>query len=127
MVQPAKKLDWDLWHGLEAVPGRLDAVPATAFADDVAFFGPAPIAEVNGRDALIETVYAPLARAFPKAHRRPYLFLGGHFKGARWVATTGDIVGTMRQDWLGIPATGKTMRLRFGEFYRLNGDKLHEN
>ena len=126
MVQPAKKLVWDLWQALEPAPGRFTLPNEDAFARDVIFHGPAPIGDVVGRDALFETVYAPLARAFPVVQRRPYLFLGGLFEGNRWVAKTGDMTGRMTGDWLGIPATGDTVHLRFGEFYRLDGDRIAE-
>ena len=56
------------------------------------------------REALFGRVYLPLERAFPQACRQTYPFLGGEFEGNAWVATSGDLVGAMRGDWLGIPA-----------------------
>jgi len=119
-VEAAKALVHGVWQGREPSPR------AATFAPDVVFHGPAPIGDVTGRDALFETVFGPLARAFPVVQRRPYLFLGGTFQSETWVATTGDFVGVMAADWLGIPAARHTVRLRFGEFYRVADGRIAE-
>ena len=123
-VAAAKALVRDLWP---EAPGRVfGGLRPSAIAPDVAFHGPAPIGEVHGRDALLDRVYRPLARAFPSAQRQPYLFLGGVFEDACWIATTGDVVGEMAGAWLGIPPARTPVRLRFGEFYRVEAGRIVE-
>lgn len=95
-------------------------------ADDVEYHGPAPIGHIGGRDALFAGLFEPLARALPQARTEPYLFLGGEWNEQIWVAATGDIVGTMAEPWLGVPATGEVVRLRFGVFHRFERDRIVE-
>lgn len=123
-AEAAKELVWDLW---QETPGQaFGGLHRHAFSDDVAFHGPAPIGEVHGRDALFDHVYAPLDRSFPDAERQPHLHLGGMFEGACWVASTGDVVGRMDAAWLGIPPPRHPVRLRFGEFYRVENGRIVE-
>ena len=118
-VQAAKDLVHGLWPPLRGHIQRLAVPRESAFAEDIQFHGPAPLGVFAHRAALLEAVYAPLARAFPQASRETYIFLGGIFEGETWVATSGDICGDMAHDWLGIPRARNPVRLRFGEFYRV--------
>ncbi len=123
-IAAAKALVRSLWpEWRERVFGGLRS---SVFAADVAFHGPAPIGTVHGRETLLNRIYAPLDRTFPGANRQPYLFLGGEFDGAMWVATTGDVVGDMAEPWLGIPPAPAPVRLRFGEFYRVVDGQIAE-
>ncbi len=115
--QDAKSVVRQLWAQLE--DGAPVMVDREVLDDAVTFHGPAPIDRVDGSELLVETVYRPLADAFPALRRQPYLLLAGVFEGHVWVATTGDLVGEQRRDWLGIPPGEGDRRLRFGEFYRV--------
>lgn len=122
-VTAAKKLVWS-FLGSRAAPRRQ---ATTAIVDPhVVFHGPAPIGRLDGRDALSAHLHEPLRSVFPDAVREPQLFLGGAFEGAVWVSTTGYVVGPMERDWLGIPAGPDVRRLRFGEFYRVEGGRIVE-
>lgn len=125
-IEAAKSLVWALWQQDKPKPGIFARLQRQAFSPDVEFHGPAPIGVVRGRDALLDAVFGPLDRSFPKADRRPYVFLGGSFEGETWVATTGDVNAVMTRDWLGIPATGTPVRLQFGEFYRIADGRIAE-
>lgn len=122
-VQHAKRLVWEAYQDKPA--GGL--IPESSyFLSNVQFHGPAPIDRVNGRDELIDGVYAPLASALPAGRRLPYLFLGGVWGGDVWVAATGTIEGALRRPWLGIPPTGDPVAVRFGEFYRVVDSRIVE-
>ena len=47
------------------------------------------------------------------------MFIAGPWRGGDWVCATGHYIGTFTKDWLHIPATGKSIRLRFGDFYKV--------
>jgi hypothetical protein len=125
----------DVWRLLQRVPG-----PATGaalrehVAPDASWFVSHPFNELVGPTVVAEQLYAPLQAAFPDLERRADLFFGGEWisppagevghappelRGEGWwVTTTGHYLGTFKQPWLGIPATGEPAALRFGEFYR---------
>jgi len=44
-----------------------------------------------------------------------------------WVAATGFVTGTHRGDWLGIPSTGKPIKMRYSDFWLVRDGKLAEN
>lgn len=122
-IQAAKAA---VWSALDGAVGAAAAGPASLLDEDVDFWGPAPIGRIQGRAAVIDQVYAPLARAFETAARRPALFLGGAFDDAIWVATTGVLAGPMAAPWLGVPPGRGARLLRFGEFYRFEGGRIVE-
>ena len=59
--------------------------------------------------------YGALKRALPDLERRDVIFVGGTYQGRRYIAAAGHYYGTMHGDWLGIPASGKPVGLRYGE------------
>jgi len=78
-----------------------------------------PLNEVNGRDAVMETIWGPLKKAIPDLERRDQIFVGGSYEGRTYIAAVGSYCGTFRNDWLSIPATGRPIWIRYGEVYEL--------
>ncbi len=117
-LQSAKDIAWQLATSLQPS----DAV----ISNGVWFFGPSPLDRATGRVELFGTVLDPLRRSMPNARKHPYLFLGGEYHGAIWIATTGNITGRMETPWLGIPSGPGLRKLRFGEFYRVEGREVVE-
>lgn len=123
-----------VWAALQALPGNTahgptatDAAPALA-----QFFDPAcachvfhPVNELHGITDIQAKFWQPLLHAMPNAERRCDLFFAGEFDGrfcggaGTWVTAHGYLCGTFVHDWLGIPATGDTLYVRIGEFYRV--------
>jgi hypothetical protein len=46
--------------------------------------------------------------------------------GRMWVGGTGWFSGTFARDWLSIPATGKKIRIRWGELCRVKDGRISE-
>lgn len=116
-----------LWNVLNSIDrdncaGLIRAV----FDRQVAWHGPHPINDLHGCDQLAEDHYAPLYSAFPDLDRHDDLFLAGSWKGDHWIAAAGHYRGTFASDWLGIPATGTRASLRFGEFYKIDANRIVE-
>jgi predicted ester cyclase len=78
--------------------------------------------EVQGPFAAAQSIWQPLMAAFPDLERRDTIFLAGRYQGKTLIAATGHYCGTMKGDWLGIPATGKTVYLRYGEIWQIGPD-----
>lgn len=100
---------------------------AGLYDEHVAWFGPHPINDRAGREAVVSGLWRPLLRAVPDLERQDDILLAGIWKGAPWVGSTGHYVGNFMRDWLGIPATGNVVTIRYGEFVRLEGGVICES
>jgi predicted ester cyclase len=81
-----------------------------------------PLNVLSGPEAAAQGAYLPLRAAFPDLERRDTIFVGGTYEGRRYLAAVGHYCGTFRRDWLGIPATGRTGYLRYGEVYEVDAE-----
>ncbi len=81
-----------------------------------------PMNEMTGNQAAMTQIWLPLKNALPDLERRDVIFVGGSYRGRTYLAAVGHYCGTMRRDWLGIPATNKTIYLRYGEVWQLGDD-----
>jgi predicted ester cyclase len=135
-LQEAKQLVWQM---MQALPGNTaaggTAVNAAAamrpyFAADCDAEVFHPINQCSGLEAFAQHFWQPLLNAMPNLERRADLFFAGDFDGrfcggaGTWVTAHGYLCGTMVNDWLGIPATGDTVYVRMGEFYRVENGKI---
>ncbi len=132
-----KQIVWSLWQALDDVdPGRGDAAAHAALAPGLAFHGHDPVNHLNGVDAFLHAFWHPLRRSFPDLQRQTHIFMAGASNGRRdgdmskdgrlWVGGTGLMTGRFTQDYLGIPATGQRVSLRWGEFCRVEGGRIVE-
>jgi len=121
-VQKNKALVWEFWQKLNGSKANDVANVVQSYVHaDVSWHGPHPINDLNGVDALLSGFWQPLLTSFPDLQRKCEIFIGGH---VHWVAAIGYFSGTFAHDWLGIPATGREIRIRFGEFSAVCGGKI---
>lgn len=121
-IQHNKALVWELWEKLNASrPDEVADVVRAYVHPDITWHGPHPINDLDGADALIQSFWQPLREAFPDLKRTSQILIGGH---AHWVAEIGYFRGTFARDWLGIPATGQPIDIRFGEFSAVYDGKI---
>jgi len=109
--------------GSQALKDNLRAL----HGDDVRWRGSAPLDELRGLDAVAEIVWRPLMAALPDLERRDDIVVGGRFEERDYVATLGHYCGTFTRDWLGIPATGRALFLRYGEVHRVADGRVIES
>lgn len=83
-----------------------------------------PLNEISGLENVCAKVWLPLKTAMPDLERRDLIFVGGSYEGRTYVAAVGHYCGTFRQDWLGIPATGRPVWLRYGEVYEVQDGRI---
>ena len=121
----AKQVVQGLWRALQPGCDPVAALAAHAHPD-LRFLGFHPVNELDGPERVALDFLAPLLTAFPDLLRRPYICCAGQHNNATWVATTGDFVGSFIQDWLGIPASGRSVHMRFAEFCRIEDGRVRE-
>ena len=133
-IQAAKAVVWQWLQAVrgENVEGAASSAAVQCVAVDAIWHCNHPINELHGRDAIDQGWVAPLTVAFPDMERRVDIFMGGVFDGrfcggaGVWVATTGHYCGTFSASLFGIQPSHNLAFLRFGEFYRVVGDKIVE-
>ena len=120
-----KRLAHQLLHRIaDATPATIDAALEAAYHPNASWRGSHPLNEMIGPEAMAATVWRPLIDAFPDLERRDVILMGGTYEGHDLVATIGHYCGTFRRDWLGVPATGRTITLRYGEVHRMLNGKI---
>lgn len=83
-----------------------------------------PLNELSDPAAVVEQLWRPLRRALPDLERRHDIVAGGRYRDAHWIGCSGHYVGTFEHDWLGIPATGGVVAVRFAEGHELRQGKI---
>jgi len=130
-----KQLVMQYWQAIEnAETGQLEDILATYLEEDSEFNGPDPINRLQGVTNIISGFWLPLLHSFPDLKRETFLFFGGKssgridglLDGEMWVTGTGNFKGTFEQDYLTIPASGKEVNIRWGEFCRIKQGKIVE-
>lgn len=111
----------DLCDGGEA---QLDRRARTLFDEDAQVRASHPINEGQGLSFLCDRLFRPALAAFPDLERRNLIVVGGAYEGRDYLAMMGHYCGTFRRDWLGIPATGGAVYIRYGEVYELRDGRI---
>lgn len=111
----------------EASPAELPRRIEAAYHPDARWRGSHPLNEVAGTEAIAEIVWRPLVTSFPDLERRDSIVVGGRYAEADLVGAVGHYCGTFRRDWLTIPATGRPVFLRYGEFHQVRDGKVAQS
>ena len=134
-LQRNKELVWEFWQALEyADVDSCESVAAEFMTVDSRWHGPDPINELQGADGFSSGFWKSLLYSFPDLKRESHIFIGGKSSGRvdgsadgrMWVGGTGYFNATFSKDYLTIPATGEKVRIRWGEFCRLENQKIVE-
>ncbi|WP_420642536.1 ester cyclase [Candidatus Leptofilum sp.] len=89
---------------------------------DMSWYGPAGIGTLHGVEEFDEAL-RPFNHAFPDKVARDEIRIAE----GDYVAAHGYQHATHTGDWLGIPASGKSVKIRYMDFWHVKGDKLAEN
>lgn len=94
---------------------------------DMVWAGPAGIGTMNGIDEFEYDYRDPFIKSFPDKDAEDLVRIAE----GDWVAGAGYQYTTFAEDWLGIPATGEKIKMRYMDFWRIeerDGErKLAEN
>ncbi|MEM1317918.1 MAG: ester cyclase, partial [Pseudomonadota bacterium] len=107
----------------------LEGTLATFYAEGARWRGSHPLNEMDGAEAMADTVWRPLRDSFPDLERRDLIVNGGRYRNRHgqerdMVACIGHYCGTFKRDWLDIPATGQPIFIRYGEVHELEEGKI---
>jgi len=91
--------------------------------EDMVWYGPAGIGTLDGIKGFQEGQQRPFLHAFSDKNAHDDIRIAeGDF-----VAASGYQYATHTGEWLGIPASGKRVKIRYMDFWRVEGGKLKEN
>ncbi len=130
-----KQKVWSYWQALqEAGPGRSGPVALEYLSAEHRWHGFDPVNDLEGRLYFVTGFWEKLLASFADLERHTWLFFGGKSSGRidgtgdgrMWVTGTGVFRGTFAEDYLGIPATGQQVDIRWGEFCRLEDGLIVE-
>ncbi len=129
--QASKALVLDYYGALDAAAvDRIADVIADHVTSDYFWRGMHPFYEQRGAVAVAENFWQPFRAAFSSVQRRPDVFMAGSNDAdgfqSEWVCSMGHLMGLFDRDWLGIPANGKLVFLRYCEFNRVEGGRIAE-
>ena len=111
----------------ESSAATVEARIAGIYAPDAEWRGSHPLNEMRGVAAIAARVWRPLLESFPDLERRDVILIGGHSYGTDLVGAVGHYCGTFRRDWLTIPATGRPIYLRYGEFHVVADGRIRQS
>ena len=120
-----------LKSAMDAIAGAgstaLGANLARAYHSEATWRGSHPWNELQGIDAMAREFWTPLHQAFPDLERRDNILIAGAYEGLDYVGAVGYLTGSFKRDWLGLPASGKTIYLRYGEFHQMAAGKIGQS
>ena len=93
------------------------------WAEDMVWYGPAGIGTKRGLKDFQENHQHPFLHAFSDKQANDEIRIAE----GDYVAATGYQDTTHTGNYLGIPASGKRVKIRYMDFWRVEGDKLVEN
>ncbi|WP_252179874.1 ester cyclase [Endozoicomonas sp. 4G] len=105
----------------------LNYVASEWLASQVVWSVAHPVNDLVGPESAVSDFLAPLKQALPDIERRPLIIIDGEYEGRTWFNSTGYFVGTFQSSLFGIPATGKTLFLRYTEMVCLEEGKITES
>lgn len=104
--------------------------------ENVTFYGFEPVNQLESPASFCNDFWKPLLHSFPNLKRQTHIFMGGKSNGRidgdiskdgnMWVSGTGYFNTTFENDYLGIPANGKQVNIRWGDFSKLENGKIVE-
>ena len=106
----------------EADAASIEAILEEVYTGDAEFRVSHPFNEMATPKCMAGAYWKPLFAAFPDLERRDDVVIGGEYEGDHLVGCVGNLVGTFTRAWLGIPPTGKTVYLRYGEYHKFADD-----
>jgi hypothetical protein len=117
----------DLAGAEQATVGRILGAHVTP---DYRWRGVHPFNELEGVEAVANSFWIPILRAFAPVQRRTDVFLAGineaQNDGTVWVMSMGHLLGLFDRPWLNIPPTRKIAMLRFADFHRVIEGRIAE-
>lgn len=133
MSQANKLLITKFYQALDAAaPDAVGDICTRRLAPDFRWHGGDPFGQTRTPATYARTFWEPIKTAIPDLARQTHIFMAGTSSaregqaqdGTKWVAATGYFTGTATTPFLGIPVTDQVLRIRWGEFFRIDDGQI---
>lgn len=115
----------DLFDLLITAPlPELTGIALKAFGPDAPIHITHPINDLPNHTEALNQFWLPLRQALPDVERRLDIVAAGLFRDSHWMTFLGSYLGTFARNWLGIPATGGVVTVRFAEAHEVRDGKI---
>ena len=105
---------------------RVRAAAARYVHPEVTWCVAHPVNGLHGVDEVVERFLLPLRAALPDMERRPHIALAGEYRGKHWEDGAGYFLGTFSASLWGIPASGRSLYLRYTELACIEEGRIIE-
>ena len=85
--------------------------------------GPPGFGDIHGIENFKYKVLKPFYDAFPDYHVKNDIVVAE----GEWISATGFLTGTHRGTYLGVEATGKSIKMQFSDFWTIKEGKFLDN
>ena len=85
-----------------------------------------PIEQIIGIKSIESDYWLQFKSAFEHLERKAFIEFDSDYEGDQWITATGCFSGIFVNDFLGIPATGNLLYLRFTELVKITNNKISE-
>ena len=119
-IEDSKKLLEDMYEALNAQD--LEA-HHKYWHDNMVQHGPPGFGDIHGIENFKYKVLKPFYEAFPDYHVKNDIVVAE----GEWISATGFLTGTHSGTYLGVEATGKSIKMQFSDFWTIKDGKFLDN
>ena len=111
-IEDSKKL---LEHMYEALNAQDLEAHHKYWHDNMVWHGPPGFGDIHGIENFKYRVLKPFYEAFPDYHVKNDIVVAE----GEWISATGFLTGTHSGSYLGVEATGKSIKMQFSDFWTI--------
>ena len=119
-IEDSKKLLENMYEALNAQD--LEA-HHKYWHDNMVWHGPPGFGDIHRIDNFKYKVLKPFYEAFPDYHVKNDIVVAE----GEWISATGFLTGTHSGTYLGVEATGKSIKMQFSDFWTIKDGKFLDN
>ena len=119
-IEDSKKLLENMYEALNAQD--LEA-HHKYWHDNMVLHGPPGFGDIHGIENFKYKVLKPFYEAFPDYHVKNDIVVAE----GEWISATGFLTGTHSGTYLGVEATGRSIKMQFSDFWTIKDGKFLDN
>lgn len=132
LVETHRELLRSYWGRIDADPSITSEALSDLADPSMTWVGMDPVGTQPGVTPMLKSFWQPFRGAFETFERDTHILMAGRSNGRAdgtgsegdWATGTGYFTGRMTRPVMGIPATNAEVRIRWGEFVKIEGGRI---